>query len=384
MTSGESGLRLGIVGGGTGGHVVPGLHMLAALAASEELPNPTDLVWFETGRAAEVAAMARLEGLVEGLAIERVRVRIEPRRGGAPSSLRLIARTPGAFLSARRALKRHGTQVLFGLGGFTLLPIVLAARSLGIPIVLLEINALPGRAVRVLAPLATSILHAWPSSMPRDSSLDRQSRHRITGPPMGPDFTRQRSVPESQGTDAWREDLGAAEGAPLLCVLGGSQGAGALNDFVRSSLATLLEAGIVVVHQVGPGRMSEAAAVQPGYIALEFIDDVAGLLAVSTMALSRAGASTLAELAAMGLPAIVVPYPGAGGHQKKNAEQLEGGLLVVEEDLLGQAALDELIVLLGADGDNWRRVAAAALRRRVPRDAALEVARELSSRAKGS
>lgn len=379
----ERGLRLAIVGGGTGGHVVPGLHMLAALAASDELPNPRDLVWFETGRAAEVASMARLDALVGSCPLERVRVRVEPPSGGAPSRARLLLRTPRAFWAARRALKAHRSEVVFGLGGFTLLPVVLAARSLRIPVVLLEINAVPGRAVRALSPFAASVLHAWPSSVPVDSREDQSKRHRVTGPPLGPDFTA--SLERAAACeDSWREDLGADSTAPLLCVLGGSQGAGALNGFVKAHLAALLAAGVVVVHQVGPGRMGEAADRQPGYLPLEFIDDVAGLLASATMALSRAGASTLAELAAVGLPAMVVPYPGAGGHQRMNAKELEGGLLLVEEPDLGRIALDHLISLLGPDGELWRKAATNALRRRVPRDAALEVARELTSRAKGS
>jgi UDP-N-acetylglucosamine--N-acetylmuramyl-(pentapeptide) pyrophosphoryl-undecaprenol N-acetylglucosamine transferase len=380
----ERGLRLAIVGGGTGGHVVPGLHMLAALEASDELPPLADLVWFETGRAAEVASMARLDAIVEGCPLERVRVRVEPPSGGAPSGLRLVLRTPGAFLAARRALKAHQSQVVFGLGGFTLLPVVLAARSLRIPVVLLEINAVPGRAVRVLAPFATRILHAWPSSLPADSAPDRQERHRVTGPPLGPAFTVSLDAAEARGEDTWRQDLGVRPDVPLLCVLGGSQGAGALNDFVRESLPALSAAGIAVVHQVGPGRFGEAAPACRGYMPLEFIEDVAGLLASATMALTRAGASTLAEIAAVGLPAMVVPYPGAGGHQKWNAAELEGGLLVVEEPELGVVALERLISLLGPDGERWRAAAAATLRRRVPRDAALEVARELTARAKGS
>lgn len=375
------GLRLAIVGGGTGGHVVPGLHMLAALAASDELPNPADLVWFETGRKAEVASMARLDELVGDCPLERVRVRVEPPSGGAPSLARLLARTPRAFFAARHALKVHRSEVVFGLGGFTLLPVVLAARSLGLPVVLLEINAVPGRAVRALSPLAARVLHAWPSSLPKAAS--RRDRHRVTGPPLGPAFTASLET-AADGTDTWREDLGATASAPLLCVLGGSQGAGALNEFVHAHLDTLLAAGIVVVHQVGPGRLGEAHRPRAGYLPLEFIDDVAGLLSAATMALSRAGASTLAELAAVGLPAMVVPYPGAGGHQRHNAAELAGGLLLVEEPDLGPGSAAKLVELMGPEGAAWREAARETLQSRVPCDAALEVARELSSQAKGS
>lgn len=380
----DGGLRLAIVGGGTGGHVVPGLHMLAALLEAEELPNLDDLVWFETGRAAEVASMARLDGLVGSCPVSRVRLAVEPPTGGAPSLPRLLLKTPRAFLAARRALRTHKSDVVFGLGGFTLLPVVLAAKSLGIPVVLLEINAVPGRAVRSLTPLAVSVLHAWPSSLP---SGDRTGRHRLTGPPLGPAFTRAleaHAAPKPADLDPWRARLGLPAEAPLLCVLGGSQGAGALNDFVRASLATWRAAGIGVVHQVGPGRSGEGAPATDGYLALEFLDDVAGLLTSSTMALTRAGASTLAEIAAVGLPAMVVPYPGAGGHQKKNAEQLEGGLWLVDERELGPEVAKQLVERLGPGGADWREAAKLTLRARVPADAALQVARELARFAKCS
>lgn len=370
------GLRLAIVGGGTGGHVVPGLHMLAALLAADDLPGLESLLWFETGRAAEVASMARLEGLVAPCVPQRIRVEVEPKSGGAPSLPRLASKTPRAMLAARRALKRQGCDVVFGLGGFTLLPVVLAAKSLGIPVVLLEINAVPGRAVRSLTPFATSVLHAWPSSLPGDASSGKL--HRVTGPPLAPVFTELANAGvQASHAAAWRKRIGAAEDAPLLCVLGGSQGAGALNHFIRWRAPELLAAGVGVVHQVGPGRMDEAAAEAPGYRAFEFIEDIPSLLSASTMALTRAGASTLAEIAALGLPAMVVPYPGAGGHQRKNASELEGGLLLVDESDLEAGAMQRLLALLGPEGADWRAAAAATLKRRVPGDAALQVATEL-------
>ena len=371
-------LRLAVVGGGTGGHVVPGLHMLAALLSDESLPGLDDLVWFETGRAAEVASMARLDGLVGDRPVRRVRLAVEPSAGGAPSLARLFLKTPRAFLTARRALREQRSDVVFGLGGFTLLPVMLAARSLGLPVVLLEINAAPGRAVRVLAPLAAAVLHAWPSSLPEAS---RVGHHRVTGPPIGPEFTRARG---DRTAGAWHARLGLAPDAPLLVVLGGSQGAGALNDFVRRHLAALRAAGVGVVHQVGPGRLAEAAPAEPGYLPVEFLEGVAELLAEATLALSRAGASTLAELAAIGLPAMVVPYPGAGGHQLENAEQLVGGLVVVAEPDLGPEAAARLVELLGPAGEAWRAAASESLRLRVPADAAQQVARELARFAKGT
>lgn len=364
-----TGLRLAVVGGGTGGHVVPGLHVLAELAAADDLPDLEDLVWFVTGRAAEGAALARLDPLVAPLTPERVRLAIEPAAGGAPSLVQLGLRTPREFWRARRALAAHRIDVVFGLGGFTLLPVVLAARSLGIPVVLLEINAVPGRAVAKLTPLATRVLHAWKRTVPEHPG----TKHVRTGAPLGPAFTRPAAP---AGT--WRAQLGLAPDAPLLAVIGGSQGALALNAFIATHAATLTAAGVGIVHQVGPGRLDEAAPATAGYRAVEFVDDVAGLLGEATLALSRAGASTLAELAALGVPALVVPYTGAGGHQRLNAAELGSALKVVEEDELAASGLALVQERLGPEGAAWRERVRAELVANAPRDAARKVAAELA------
>jgi UDP-N-acetylglucosamine:LPS N-acetylglucosamine transferase len=365
-------LRLAIVGGGTGGHVVPGLHMLGELLGASDLPDLVDLVWFETGRAAEGAALSRLEALVAPLVPERCRLTLEPTSGGAPSLLRLATRAPREVLRARRMLKRHRTDVVFGLGGFTLLHVVLAARSLGIPVVLLEINAVPGRAVAKLTPLATRVLHAWPRTMlPGD-------KHVLTGPPLGPALTQPISAP----TNVWRQRLNMAADAPLLAVIGGSQGALALNTFVRTHAAALRAQGVAIVHQVGPGRLDEAAPAQAGYLALEFVDEMVALLTETTVALTRAGASTLAELAVLGVPAVVVPFAGAGGHQRINAQELGDAIRVVEEPELETGGLALLTERLGPAGREWRAQARTELMARVPRDAARKVAIELTRFAK--
>jgi len=363
------GLRIAIVGGGTGGHVVPGMHLLGELmAGGGNLPPLADLLWFETGRRAEVESMKRLELDLAGVPLERVRLTVEPPGGGAPGKGRLLARTPKAFLRARKALVQHKSELLFGLGGFTLLPAVLAARSLGIPVALLEINAQPGRAVRFLTPLAQRVYHAWGASLPKGSSVSGGAaqrgggagalKHLLTGPPLPP------GLDQAGDPDAWDQRV---EGdGPLLAVLGGSQGALALNDFVRASIDRWSAAGLRVVHQVGPGRMDEAAPPRPGYLPLEFIDDVPGLLRAATLVLCRAGASTLAEVAALGVPAVAVPYPGAGGHQRDNAAEFGDALRLVEEPELGEGVAADLLGWAGDDGREWRARTSTELRRRVP------------------
>src|SRR5262245_8066659 len=124
-------MRLALAGGGTGGHVVPGLHVLEHLCAQGTAP--VDVLWFAAGRAIEERVLARSPERLAGVALERVALRLEPEARGAPSWLRLAVRTPPETRRARAALARHESEVLLALGGYTTLPAVLAARTLGIP-----------------------------------------------------------------------------------------------------------------------------------------------------------------------------------------------------------------------------------------------------------
>jgi UDP-N-acetylglucosamine:LPS N-acetylglucosamine transferase len=165
--------------------------------------------------------------------------------------------------------------------------------------------------------------------------------------------------------------LGLDPARPLLVVLGGSQGAGSLNTFLRAHAPRLCDAGLQVFHQTGPGRLAEGCAPREGYRAVEFTRDVPQLLAAATLVLCRAGASTLLELAAAGAPAYVVPFPrSADGHQEHNARELGAGVRVVADADLGPALADELTRIIGPQGDPERAAMRAALLRAVPRDGA--------------
>jgi len=372
MVSG--GFKLALAGGGTGGHVVPGLHLLEHLHASGSAP--ADVLWFCAGRAVEERALAELPGRLGGLPIERVVLALEPREQGAPSWLRLLARTPGETGHARAALARHGSQVLLALGGYTALPAVLAARSLGIPVVLLEINAVTGMATRSLAGLAARVVHAWPSSLPRAST----ARHRCLGPPLSPDFLA--GEPSGEESSAARRELGFAADRPLLVVLGGSQGAAALNRFLAEHAREILAGGVQILHQTGPGRMAEGAGVLEGYRAVEFLNGIARVLAAATLILCRGGASSLAEIAARARPALVVPYPHhRDRHQEQNARAL--GARIVPEERLDRELAHEIVRLAGPGGASERAALSAVLARAVPRDGGERLAEELVRAAAG-
>jgi UDP-N-acetylglucosamine--N-acetylmuramyl-(pentapeptide) pyrophosphoryl-undecaprenol N-acetylglucosamine transferase len=157
-------------------------------------------------------------------------------------------------------------------------------------------------------------------------------------------------------------------------VLGGSQGSSALNTFVRTHAASFVAAGVQVLHQTGPNKLAEAGPRLAGYRALEYVDPAHQALAAATVALVRGGASTLAEVAAMRVPAFVAPYPGhADRHQERNARELGDGVRIVQDADLDGSARDALLRLCSAGAASERAAMSAALSRAVPTDAAARI-----------
>jgi UDP-N-acetylglucosamine--N-acetylmuramyl-(pentapeptide) pyrophosphoryl-undecaprenol N-acetylglucosamine transferase len=363
-------LALAIAGGGTGGHVVPGLHLLDHLRRERAELGP--VLWFGAGRTVEDRVFEGARKRLGPLEFERVALELEPPGGGAPSLGRIVRRALPAARVAASSLREHRTRVVLALGGYTSLPAVLAARWLGIPAVLLEINAVRGKATRFLSPFARRVVHAWPASMPPLASR----KHVCFGPPLSTEFAEAPS--DEAGAREARAALGFDPDRPLLLVLGGSQGALALNRFVRVYARSLAEHGIQVLHQVGPGRLEQGAEERPGVRVREYLDDVPRSLSAATVVLCRGGASTLAEVAALARPAFVVPYPHhPDRHQEANARSLGEGVEIVSEERLGPTFLAELETTLGTRGAERRERMARALERAVPRDGATRLAAEI-------
>jgi len=361
-------MRLALAGGGTGGHVVPGLHLLEHLHARGS--RPEDVLWFSAGRAVEERVLAHASERAGAAPIERIALTLEAH--GAPTWLDLAMRTGPETRRAREALARHASEVLLALGGYTALPAVLAARSLGIPVVLLEINSIAGKATRSLAGLAERVVYAWPGTLAREGP-----RQRCFGPPLSVAFLGRE--PGDAESAAARSRLGFRPVCPLLLVLGGSQGAAPLNRFLAAHAPALVEAGLQVLHQTGPGRLSEGAAgALLGYRASEYLDDVAGALDASTLVLCRGGASTLAEVAARARPALVVPYPHhRDQHQLRNALALGAGVRIVPEERLDASLVATLARLAGRDGARERAAMSRALANSIPKDGVVRLADEL-------
>lgn len=346
-------------GGGTGGHLFPGLAVAEALVERGE----GEAVFVGGTQGIEARAVPAAGFPFHAVDIRGVRGR------GWRGWLGLGWRLPAAVARCMRLLRELQPDVAVGLGGYASFPAVLAARILGIPVVLLEQNARPGLANRVLARFADRVCTALPGA----SAGFPRHKVRLTGNPVRP---LRRSGAAERG-----------EGFTLL-VFGGSQGARRINDAVTEAAPELARRvpGLRIVHQTG---RADAARVRQSYERRgvraevhEFIDDMAKAYAEADLVVCRAGAGTVAELAAVGRPAILVPYPHAvDDHQTANAEVLRraGAAIVVPDADLTPERLVQLVSELCADPQRRARMEEAAHSAAVP-DAAqrvLAVCREL-------
>jgi UDP-N-acetylglucosamine--N-acetylmuramyl-(pentapeptide) pyrophosphoryl-undecaprenol N-acetylglucosamine transferase len=287
-------------GGGSGGHVFP---LLAVADAVKALLPSARLVFVGTEKGMETKLVPE-----RGYELNLVKV-LPIRGGGVAGALRGIGRAAGSIPEGRRIVAQTAPDAVFSIGGYAAGPVALAARTLGIPLALMEPNAEIGLANRLIAPFVQRAYVAFPESKRYfKSSLTLQ-----TGVPLREGFT---PAPYT-----------APRGGLRVLVLGGSQGAKSLNEAVPRALS-LLGPSVEVVHQCGRAH-EEAARALYAELGLgararvrPFIDDMPAALAASQLVIGRAGAGAVAETCAVGRPSLLVPYPFAGDHQKVNAESL--------------------------------------------------------------
>lgn len=329
-----------IMAGGTGGHVFPALAVARVLES-----RACKVVWLGTRRGIEAR-------LVPAAGIEVEWVRVSGLRGkGAASWLMAPLRLAQALADSLAAVRRIRPDVVLGLGGFVSGPGGLAARLLGRPLVIHEQNAIAGLTNRILARLARTVAEAFPGAFPATA------RAVAVGNPVRGEI------------EAIGHETRAPRAPRQLLVFGGSQGAAAINRIVPQALALLPPAARpAVMHQTGRDRRD---AVEAAYRALgvqadvrEFIDDMAGAYRWADLAVTRSGALTVAELAAAGTPALLVPFPAAvDDHQTANARFLTtrgAALLMPEHSLTAESLAAELGRLLGADSQPLAAMAGAA------------------------
>ncbi len=308
--------------GGTGGHLSPGIALAERLAAKGH--RLTLLISKKEVDSRLISKYPQMETLVS------------PGAGFSltPSKLtKFVFSQMAGFFSALNFLRQNRPDVIVGFGGFMTVGITVAGYFRGIPVVLHESNRKPGRSVRLLSGFARRIY--LPPGVQLRGLPPQALRH--CGFPVRQEI---RALPR----DAARSRLGLPVDGKVLLVLGGSQGARPLNTWLSKNFGRLASRGVSVVCVTGPGKGSEgqiecADAQGRRRVArlLPFCDDMAALLSCADLAVSRAGAGSLAEFIRCRLPAILVPYPfAADNHQWENARYFErqgGGLALDQADL---------------------------------------------------
>jgi UDP-N-acetylglucosamine--N-acetylmuramyl-(pentapeptide) pyrophosphoryl-undecaprenol N-acetylglucosamine transferase len=310
-----------LAGGGTAGHTSP---LIATGLELRRLSPGITLTALGTARGLETAVVP-----AAGLDLELIPPVPMPRRVNNDLAL-LGPRLVAAVSATVRLLRRVRADVVLGFGGYVSTPAYLAARRLGLPIVMHEQNVLPGLANKLAARLTRQVYTSFPrTSLPHASCIGLPIRRAIT------DLDRGALRRESRVGFELHPDL------PTLLVSGGSQGALRINTAVAGAWPELLANGIQVLHVLGPKNLvsgiersvdeQTGAAYQP----LAYVEQMERAYAAADMMLGRSGASTVLETAAVGLPAVFVPYPHGNGEQALNAELVVnagGGILLADAD----------------------------------------------------
>ncbi len=352
--------RILIAGGGTGGHVFPMVAVANALRAERE---DTELLFVGTGRGIETR-------VVPDAGYDLKRLNVLPLRGrGLGGFVRGAARAIAIVPEARRLVRQFAPDVVFSVGGYAAGPVSVAARSCGVPVTLMEPNAVAGFTNRLLRPFICRAYVCFPEA--GASFAKRAVRH--TGVPLRREFS---PAPYSTAKEPMR-----------VLIMGGSQGAAALNEAMPRAVGRAIEAGVKmeVVHQTGRGK-DEAVVALYAELGLRdavhittFIDDVAEALSEADLVIERSGAGSLAELCSVGRPGLLIPYPhAADDHQRHNAESLvrDGAAVCVLQAEATEERLAEELQRLGPQYGIRREMAEAATRRGRPH-AAAEIARDL-------
>ncbi len=336
-------LRIVIAGGGTGGHVQPALAVLQSLAEQVNvLP-----VWI--GSSAGIERDVAAENMIPFTSIQTGKLR----RYFSLQTPVDAARIPIGAVQALFALRRIRPDVVFSTGGFVSVPTVVAARLLGIPSITHEQTATVGLATRINARFADVVALSFERS--RENLTKTRGRVAVTGNPVRQSLFK--GTPERA-----REIFGLPDDRPLIYVTGGVLGAHAINQAVIESLPQLLQLASII-HQCGPeagnGDLSRLmatrnqldAALGQRYAIRERIGpELADVYSAASLVIGRAGAGTVAELAALGKPSILIPLPGTGGdEQTLNARVLaEAGaaVLLPQEQLTADRLVAEVRKLI--------------------------------------
>lgn len=344
-------MKVLITGGGTGGHLYPALAVAEALR--QKIGNEAILfIGSQRGLEAE-------EVPAEGYAFQALETIGFPRKPGL-GSIKAATAFFRAVLRARSIVKNFSPDVVFSTGGYASAPVVVAARLEGIPIVLHEQNSIPGRTNRIASRFASEVHLAFPSAR---RYFPKRRHLRLSGNPLRSNLLQGS---RSRALRQFRLD----ENRFTVLVLGGSQGSHAVNEAIvgalkvfagRDDVQFLIQSG----QRDHEWMVEQCRALNAKTWVRRFIPNMGDAYELADLVVGRAGAMTISEITACGLPSILVPYPYAtGNHQQVNAELLEevGAAIMITEDRLNGEMLAEQIDALIHDRRNLRQMALSAHR----------------------
>ena len=322
-------VQVAIACGGTGGHLFPGLAV-----ADELVRHGCAATLFISPKEVDQQAVRDVSGM-EIITLPAVGWQ----RGRSGAFLRGFIRS---YRATAKLFKTRRPQAVLAMGGFTSMPPILAARRIGARTFIHESNAIPGRANRWLS----RVVHGAFIGFPETAGRLRARNLSVTGTPVRPGF-------EVRDSSACRVQLGLDPERPVLLVMGGSQGARGVNELLIQTLPLLKADGAdwQWLHLAGAGDAQKVVQAYAGYrlkaIVRPFLTEMEVALGAATAAVCRAGASSLAELAALRVPAVLIPYPAAtDNHQFFNARAFEssGAAYLLEEKTASPEALRQLLL----------------------------------------
>lgn len=348
-----------LAGGGTAGHTSP---LIATAEALKVLEPGIELVCVGTARGLETRVVP-----AAGLALELITPVPMPRKPNL-DLVKLPWRLLKSVRESRRILRDAGAEALVGFGGYVSIPAYIAARTMGVPVVIHEANKVPGIANRIGARFAAHVATTFAeTSLPGNHLIGMPMSSSIT--------TAHMSVAQA------REQFDLDPALPVLLVSGGSQGARSINDAVLAALDEFLAQGIQVLHVLGPKNFTDEHVPRTHrsggrYRPVAFVERMADAYRAADMMLARGGAATVMETAVSGLPVVFVPLPWGNGEQEKNVSGLvnSGAGLMIHDDALDGPTLCSEIVPLLADPSRLKEMSETA-RTHYPRDAAAVLAR---------
>ncbi len=332
-------MKLVVAGGGTGGHLFAGIAVAEALL---ELDPNADVLFVGTARGIEVRAVPKA-----GFKLALIEV-----AGLKGTSLghrvKTIAKLPSSLLASRKILHDFDADAVIGVGGYASGPLLVAAKTMGLPTAVCEQNSVPGITNRILGKLVDAVFATFPSS----ASFFAADKVRLVGNPVRKSFR-----------DAARSVSAAPPGMDfergLIFTFGGSQGARPLNEVAPLALALLQQKGHAVraLHQAGQDAVADVrraySDVSVSAEVTPFLDDMVSAYRRAHVVVCRAGATSCAELTALGVPAILVPFPqAADDHQTKNAADLVAqgaAILLPQREMTPQTLATEIERLLRDD-----------------------------------